>query len=100
MRAVSELRNSGIPVLNQSVLLRRVNDDLPTLAELSLRLVDMGVVPYYLHQLDRVIGAAHFEVPVSQGRALVRQLRQQLPGYAVPRYVADRPGSSCKTVLL
>ena len=56
-------------------------------------------LPYYLHQLDRVAGAAHFEVPESRGRELVRQLRARLPGYAVPRYVRDVPGATNKEVL-
>jgi EF-P beta-lysylation protein EpmB len=99
-RSLRWVRSSGIPLLNQSVLLRGVNDDLATLTDLSRALIDLGVIPYYLHQLDRVTGAGHFEVPVSRGRALVRQLRRQLPGYAVPRYVRDQPGSACKTVLV
>ena len=75
-------------------------DSVETLAELGLRLVDCGVLPYYLHQLDRVAGAAHFEVPESRGRELVQELRETLPGYAVPRYVSERAGERSKTVLL
>jgi len=97
--ALSELRSAGIILLNQAVLLRGVNDDVNTLAELCERCVDLGVVPYYLHQLDRVQGAAHFEVPVETGRQLIEQLRQRLPGYAVPRYVAEIPGERSKTPL-
>jgi len=57
------------------------------------------VVPYYLHQLDRVAGAAHFEVPVVEGQRIIRQLRDRLPGYAVPRYAAEVPGAGSKTIL-
>ena len=88
-----------MPVLNQAVLLRGVNDDVEVLAELFGRLVDLRVMPYYLHQLDRVAGAAHFDVPEDRGRELVRQLRARLPGYAVPRYVRDVPGAAHKVIL-
>jgi EF-P beta-lysylation protein EpmB len=89
----------GIPVLNQSVLLRGVNDDAATLIELCRRLVDHRVQPYYLHQLDRVQGASHFEVPVSEGGLLMDQLRAALPGYAVPNYVVEQAGRPSKTPL-
>ncbi|MBP89055.1 MAG: EF-P beta-lysylation protein EpmB [Planctomycetaceae bacterium] len=91
-RSLSRLVDAGIPTLNQSVLLRGVNDDASVLAELSRRIVDLRVMPYYLHQLDRVSGAAHFEVPVERGRELIAELRKLLPGYAVPRYVQDNGG--------
>ncbi len=97
--ALGRLVDAGIPVLSQSVLLREVNDRLETLAELFERLVDLRVMPYYLHQLDRVEGAAHFEVGESDGVRLVAQLRTQLPGYAVPRYVRETPGEAAKEVL-
>ncbi|MGC1275485.1 MAG: radical SAM protein [Planctomycetaceae bacterium] len=86
-----------ITVLNQAVLLRGVNDDADTLADLSERLFDLGVLPYYLHQLDRVAGAAHFEVPEESGRALLAELHRRLPGYLVPKYVREIPGESGKT---
>jgi EF-P beta-lysylation protein EpmB len=97
--ALGWLVDAGIPVLNQAVLLRRVNDDLETLVELSERLVDLRVMPYYLHQLDRVSGAAHFEVPEETGRALIEQLRARLPGYAVPRYVRETAGAVGKVAI-
>ncbi|MBS0211478.1 MAG: EF-P beta-lysylation protein EpmB [Planctomycetes bacterium] len=97
--ALARLIDAGIPVLNQAVLLRGVNDSVETLVALSERLVELRVQPYYLHQLDRVLGAAHFEVPVDAGRALVAALRARLPGYAVPQYVAEIPGASSKTPL-
>ena len=97
--ALSQFVDQGIPVLNQSVLLRGINDDANTLAALSRRLIELRVLPYYLHQLDRVAGAAHFEVPESQGLKLMEQLRGLLPGYAVPRYVRETPGDVGKTWL-
>lgn len=87
--AIARLVDSGIPVLNQAVLLRGINDSVSALADLSRRLIDLRVMPYYLHQLDRVQGAAHFEVPIERGQVLVDKLRRELPGYAIPRYVQD-----------
>jgi L-lysine 2,3-aminomutase len=98
--ALGRFVDAGVPVLNQSVLLRGVNDSAETLAELCERLIDLRVIPYYLHQLDRVTGAAHFEVPVTQGRELMAALKSRLPGYAVPRYVQEIAGRSHKVDLL
>ena len=97
--ACSRLRDSGALLLNQSVLLRGVNDDAPVLADLSERLFDCGVLPYYLHQLDRVAGAAHFEVDDTRARELLDQLRVRLPGYLVPRLVREVAGAPGKTPL-
>ena len=97
--ATARLVDAGVPVLSQSVLLRGVNDSADVLAELCRRLIDLRVMPYYLHQLDRVAGAAAFEVPESTGAALIDQLRRRLPGYAVPRYVRETPKASCKRPL-
>ncbi len=94
--ALGRLVDAGVPVLSQSVLLRRVNDEADTLAALFERLVDLRVMPYYLHQLDAVAGAAHFEVPEATGRAILQALRDRLPGYAVPRYVRETPGERSK----
>jgi EF-P beta-lysylation protein EpmB len=98
-RAADRLRRAGVLLLNQAVLLRGVNDSADALEQLSLRLVDIGVAPYYLHQLDRVRGAAHFEVPVDVGRELIAELRRRLPGYAVPQYVHEQPGAAHKIAL-
>lgn len=98
--AASQLIAAGALVLNQSVLLRGVNDDADTLAELSQRLVDFRIMPYYLHQLDRVTGASHFEVPVNVGMSIIQQLRTRLPGYAVPRYVREDACEPSKTILM
>ena len=97
--ALGRLVDAGVPVLNQAVLMRGINDNVDVLAELFGRLVDLRVTPYYLHQLDRVAGASHFEVAEARGRELMRALRARLPGYAVPRYVRDTPGAAHKEVL-
>lgn len=97
--ALERLVEAGIPVLNQAVLLRGVNDRATTLIELCEKLIDARVLPYYLHQLDRVSGAAHFEVPVAHGQELLRKVRERVPGYAVPRYVQEQPGQRSKLPL-
>jgi L-lysine 2,3-aminomutase len=86
------LKDSGVELLNQSVLLRGVNDRAETLASLSEQLFDAGVLPYYLHMLDRVQGAGHFEVTETVARSLMQELNQCLPGYLVPRLVREIPG--------
>lgn len=95
--ALRTLVRSGIPTLNQAVLLRGVNDSVEVLAGLCERLIDVGVMPYYLHLLDRVAGTAHFEVPESTARELIAQLRTRLPGYAVPQLVREIAGEPSKT---
>lgn len=96
-QALRPLRERGISLLNQSVLLRGVNDDADTLATLSERLLECGVLPYYLHLLDRVQGAAHFEVSEPEAQALMRALSARLPGYLVPRLVRELAGEPAKT---
>ena len=97
--AMQRIKTSGAMLLNQSVLLAGVNDSAETLVELSKRLISIGVMPYYLHQLDQVTGTSHFEVPVSQGKQIIETMRASLPGFAVPRYVQEIPGEPNKTVL-
>ncbi|MBR9910749.1 MAG: EF-P beta-lysylation protein EpmB [Gammaproteobacteria bacterium] len=97
--AIAQLRDAGITVLNQSVLLKGVNDCAQTLAELSEALFEQGVLPYYLHLLDRVQGAAHFGVDEPRAIALHRQLQARLPGYLVPRLARDDAGASGKTLV-
>lgn len=94
MRALAEFT-----LLNQSVLLHGVNDDADTLAELSERLFDAGVLPYYLHMPDRVAGTAHFHVDDAPAVAIHRALASKLPGYLVPRLVRERPGATAKELL-
>ena len=81
----------------QTVLLRGVNDNTTSLFNLFLTAASHGIIPYYLHQLDRVFGANHFEVEEGHGLQLVKALRARLPGYAVPRYVLEKPGKRSKT---
>jgi EF-P beta-lysylation protein EpmB len=95
-RALARLVDAGIPLLNQAVLLAGVNDNLGALVALSERLVELRIMPYYLHQLDRVAGAAHFSVTPERGAELIEQMRSQLPGYAVPRYVREVAGAASK----
>ena len=90
------LRSAGAVLLNQSVLLRGVNDTAGALTELSERLLDCGALPYYLHQLDRVRGAWHFEVSEERGLKLMEALRKRLPGYGVPKYVREVAGKMSK----
>lgn len=97
--ALGRLNAAGIPLLNQSVLLRGVNDDAETLIELSEKLLDLRVMPYYLHQLDQVQGAAHFEVDKAIGLQIMETMRRRLPGYAVPRYVEEIAGDHSKRVI-
>ena len=99
LAACRRLRAAGVTVLNQSVLLRGVNDDANILAELSQRLFAGGVLPYYLHVLDPVAGAAHFMVEDEGARALHAALSALLPGYLVPRLVREEPGQPGKTPL-
>ena len=94
--ALSRLANARALLLNQAVLLAGVNDSLAALRGLSERLVDLGVVPYYLHLLDRVRGTAHFDVSQEAAEGLHAQLRATLPGYAVPRLVREVPGEPAK----
>lgn len=86
-------------LLNQAVLLKNVNDSLDALSNLSYRLWDAGVLPYYLHQLDRVSGVAHFEVDILTGKKLIADMRASLPGYLVPNYAKEMPGESSKQLL-
>lgn len=97
---LKKLQKLGVILLNQSVLLRGVNDDLETLKILSETLVDHGIFPYYLHQLDRVQGAAHFEVAKEKGMELIEGLRKCLSGYAVPHYVQEIAGEMSKTPII
>jgi EF-P beta-lysylation protein EpmB len=94
--ALQQLRQAGITLLNQAVLLRGVNDRTETLCELSEALFTNGVLPYYLHVLDRVAGAAHFALPAEQIRRLGREISERLPGYLAPRLVYEQAGAAAK----
>jgi EF-P beta-lysylation protein EpmB len=99
VRALGVLRGAGATVLNQAVLLAGVNDSAQSLASLSIRLFDCGVLPYYLHLLDRVAGAAHFEVDEQRALEIMASLRARLPGYLVPRLVREVAGAPSKVVV-
>jgi L-lysine 2,3-aminomutase len=94
--ACAKLRAAGVTLLNQSVLLRGVNDDADTLTDLSRALMDAGVMPYYLHLPDRVRGTAHFEVAEGEAQRLMEILSTRLSGYLVPRLVREVPGAPYK----
>lgn len=95
-QAIADLRQCGATLLNQSVLLRGVNDSTEALVQLSQALFATGILPYYLHQFDPVQNAMHFAVPLAEGQELLEQLRNRLPGYLVPRYVQEIPGLAAK----
>jgi EF-P beta-lysylation protein EpmB len=97
--ALSQLVAARITLLNQSVLLRGINDDVEVLAELSTALFDAGVLPYYLHLLDRARGTAHFDTSEDRAVALHRALAARLPGYLVPRLVREVEGAPAKMPL-
>ena len=96
-RSLQKLREAGATLLNQTVLLRGVNDTSESLAALSHTLFNAGVLPYYLHLLDRVQGAAHFDVPEEKAKVLINELMHQCPGYLVPRLVREVAGEASKT---
>ncbi|UGS42417.1 EF-P beta-lysylation protein EpmB [Pseudocitrobacter corydidari] len=97
--AMTRLRQAGVTLLNQSVLLRGVNNDAQTLADLSNALFDAGVMPYYLHVLDKVQGAAHFLVSDDEARAIMRELLTLISGYMVPKLAREIGGEPSKTPL-
>lgn len=97
--AAARLRTTGATLLNQSVLLAGVNDSADSLEALSEALWSAGVLPYYLHLLDRVRGSGHFEVDGERARLLMAQLAARLPGYLLPRLVRETPGAPAKTLI-
>ncbi|MCP5469130.1 MAG: KamA family radical SAM protein [Chlamydiales bacterium] len=96
---LGEISRLGIPVLNQSVLLKGVNDSEDVLQRLFEELADHAILPYYLHQLDRVEGGAHFEVPHEEGLAIMQMLAKSLSGYSLPRYVQEVAGEAHKKLV-
>jgi L-lysine 2,3-aminomutase len=97
--ACARLRDCGVTLLNQTVLLHGINDDAEVLSELSQRLFEAAVLPYYLHVLDRVRGTTHFDVPEQRARLIVGQLAARLPGYLVPRLAREIQGAPAKVTL-
>ena len=98
-RAVSRLREAGVALVSQTVLLKGVNDDVETLAALMRGFAEIGIKPYYLHHPDLARGTSHFRLNIEDGLALVRQLRARISGLAQPTYVLDLPGGHGKVVL-
>jgi len=98
-QACARLADAGIPLGNQTVLLRGVNDDPATMAELCRKLLTMRVKPYYLHQMDMARGTGHFHVTVKQGLGIVAALRGRISGMAIPCYMLDPPSGEGKLVL-
>ena len=96
-RAVKTLKNTGATLLNQSVLLKGINATPASLTQLSRKLFEIGVLPYYLHQLDPVTGTAHFSVDDEQAAAIMKEVADSLPGYLVPKLVREIPGERAKT---
>ena len=98
--AMATLKEAGFTLLNQSVLLRGINDSCDSLIELSHKLFQCHVLPYYLHQLDRVSGAMHYDVEIKTAQQIMASLREQLPGYLVPKLVQEKAGAKTKIPLL
>jgi len=92
-RSISKL---GIVILSQSVLLKGINDNAKILTKLFEKLFSQGVLPYYLHQLDKAQGTAHFEVPIKRATSIFMELKENLPGYLVPRFVREARGARSK----
>lgn len=99
MQAIARLRDANIKVLNQTVLLKDVNDSATTLRDLSENLFDCGVDPYYLHLLDPVEGASHFDITADQAGQIYRELQTLLPGFLLPKLVREVPGELSKTII-
>ena len=98
--ACKQLKNNGIVLFNQSVLLKGVNDNVAVLCELSERLFTYGVIPYYLHVLDKATGTGHFEVSEPEAMALIKLVQATLPGYLVPKLVKEIAGAASKQYIL
>jgi lysine 2,3-aminomutase len=94
------LADAGIPLGNQTVLLRGVNDDVTIMRNLMVGLLEVRIKPYYIHQMDLIKGTAHFRTPVTQGLEIIRALRGHITGMAVPHYVIDLPNGKGKVALI
>lgn len=99
-RACGLLADAGIPLGNQTVLLRDINDDITVMRDLMVGLLELRVRPYYIHQMDLIKGAAHFRTPVTKGLEIIRALRGHVSGIAVPHYVIDLPDGKGKVALV
>jgi lysine 2,3-aminomutase len=97
--AIRKLRKAGVSILNQTVLLRDINDNVSVMKDLLLELLRIGIKPYYLHQCDEVMGVSHFRTKISRGTEIIRELRGNIPGIAIPNYVLDLSGGGGKIPL-
>ena len=97
--ALIQLKSEGFTLFNQAVLLKGVNDNAEVLCKLSEELFELGVIPYYLHLLDKASGTGHFEVPEATGIALIKALQIRLPGYLVPKLVKEQAGEKSKQLI-
>lgn len=97
--SLGKLKSLGIPLLNHTVLLKGVNDDPEVLANLSETLINAGIIPYYLNELDPVEGSSHFALPATRGPELIRYLQEHLSGFGVPRLAREVPGYPSKTFI-
>jgi len=98
--AIDKLKSVGVTVLNQTVLLKGINDSATALVDLSERLFEIGVLPYYLHLLDTVSGAAHFAISDAQAKVIMGEVTARLPGYLVPKLVREEADKASKTPIL
>ncbi len=98
-QAILKLREHNIPLFNQSVLLKGINDSAQALVSLSEALFSYGIIPYYLHLLDPVSGASHFDVDESSAKLLMQEIQKKLPGYLVPKLVREDPDTAHKTII-
>ena len=98
--ACQNLREIGVTILNQSVLLRNINDTEETLTALSTKLFDYGILPYYLNLFDKVRGGQHFDIPIEEAKTIYSKIRANLPGYLVPKLVRDDGNNIAKTLLV
>jgi EF-P beta-lysylation protein EpmB len=99
LASLKKIQMLGIPVLSQSVLLQGINDSVSALKSLFETLADHGILPYYLHQLDKVSGSKHFEVPEEKGKDLMKELSSILSGYSLPKYAKEEAGKPSKTII-
>lgn len=99
-KAILRLRNTGISIFNQTVLLKGINDNANTQISLNRKLLNMGVVPYYLHHPDKVAGTEHFHVSEKKGLEIIKQMEINLSGFGVPKYVKEVPGKKSKIRIL
>jgi KamA family protein len=97
--SIQMMKNAGITVLNQAVLLKGINDSVEDLAQLSEASFDAGVIPYYLHVLDKVDGSAHFDIADNEAKKLHQQLTHYLPGYLVPKLVREMANMPAKVAI-